>query len=199
MPELSRFYGIVIQMYYDDHSPSHFHALYAGRMATIDIERLTFTDGELPARARGLVIEWATLHQAELREAFRRSAAMQPPARIAPPRVANGEAQCSSDSAAFAQVTLNGAIHTVVCPYAADFAPPHLDWPKHEASFRAAADRARAGGASMDAIRSGIETKPGLPLQGPVVGARRSRRFNIRKSSVSDFSRRDRTPHVEAA
>ena len=84
MPELSRFYGIVIQMYYDDHSPPHFHALYAGSKATIDIEKLAFIDGQLPARARSLVVEWATLHQDELREAFRRAAAMQPPAKIAP-------------------------------------------------------------------------------------------------------------------
>jgi hypothetical protein len=84
MPELSRFYGIVIQMYYGDHPPPHFHALYAGRKATIDIETLAFIDGQLPARARGLVIEWATLHQDELREAFRRAAGMEIPGKIAP-------------------------------------------------------------------------------------------------------------------
>jgi hypothetical protein len=84
MPELSRFYGIVIQMYYGDHPPPHFHALYAGRKATIDIETLAFIDGQLPARARGLVIEWATLHQDELREAFRRAAGMEVPGKIAP-------------------------------------------------------------------------------------------------------------------
>jgi hypothetical protein len=84
MPELSRFYGIVIQMYYGDHPPPHFHALYAGRKATIDIETLAFIDGQLPARARGLVIEWATLHQDELREAFRRAAGMEVPGKIPP-------------------------------------------------------------------------------------------------------------------
>jgi hypothetical protein len=84
MPELSRFYGIVIQMYYGDHPPPHFHATYAGRKATIDIETLAFIDGQLPARARGLVIEWATLHQDELREAFRRAAGMEIPGKIAP-------------------------------------------------------------------------------------------------------------------
>lgn len=45
MPEICRFYGIVIQMYYGDHSPPHFHALYAGRRATIDIESLAFIEG----------------------------------------------------------------------------------------------------------------------------------------------------------
>lgn len=84
MPELSRFYGIVIQMYYADHPPPHFHAIYAGHKAVIDIETLALIDGQLPARARGLVIEWATLHQEELREAFRRASAMEVPEKIAP-------------------------------------------------------------------------------------------------------------------
>lgn len=84
MPEISRFYGIVIQIYYADHPPPHFHALYEGRRATIDIETLALIDGELPARARGLVIEWATLHQNELREAFRLASVMELPRKIAP-------------------------------------------------------------------------------------------------------------------
>jgi hypothetical protein len=57
MPELSRFYGIVVQMYYADHPPPHFHAIYAGQKAVIDIESLALIDGQLPPRARGLVIE----------------------------------------------------------------------------------------------------------------------------------------------
>jgi hypothetical protein len=84
MPELCRFYGIVIQMYYGDHPPPHFHAIYAGRKATVDIETLAFIEGKLPPRARGLVIEWATIHQDELREAFRRATAMEVPGKIAP-------------------------------------------------------------------------------------------------------------------
>jgi hypothetical protein len=84
MPELARFYGIVIQMYYADHPPPHFHAIYAGRKATVDIETLAFIEGQLPARARGLVIEWATLHQDELREAFRKASSMEAPGKIAP-------------------------------------------------------------------------------------------------------------------
>ncbi|MCZ7648178.1 MAG: DUF4160 domain-containing protein [Planctomycetota bacterium] len=84
MPEISRFYGIVIQLYYRDHPPPHFHALYAGQKAAIDIETLAFIGGSLPARAKGLVIEWATLHQEELREAFRRAASMEPPSKIDP-------------------------------------------------------------------------------------------------------------------
>jgi hypothetical protein len=84
MPELSRFYGIVIQMYFGDHSPPHFHAIYGGRKATIDIETLAFIEGKLPQRARSLVIEWATLHQDELRTAFDKAQAMKVPGKIAP-------------------------------------------------------------------------------------------------------------------
>jgi hypothetical protein len=84
MPELSRFYGIVIRMYFGDHSPPHFHAIYGGSKAAVDIETLTFISGELPPRVRGLVVEWATIHQDELRTAFRNAQAMETPEKIAP-------------------------------------------------------------------------------------------------------------------
>lgn len=84
MPELARFYGIVIQMYFGDHPPPHFHAIYGGHKAVIDIESLALVEGHLPPRARGLVIEWATIHQAELREAFRKAEALEAPDKIAP-------------------------------------------------------------------------------------------------------------------
>ena len=57
MPEIAHFYGIVIQMYFGDHPPPHFHAIYGGHKAVIDIETLALIEGELPPRARGLVIE----------------------------------------------------------------------------------------------------------------------------------------------
>jgi len=66
MPEISRFYGIVIKMFYDDHSPAPFHAEYAEFEALIDISRLAVFAGSLPPRALGMVIEWTSLHQAEL-------------------------------------------------------------------------------------------------------------------------------------
>jgi hypothetical protein len=66
MPEISRFYGIIIKMFYDDHNPPHFHAEYAEHKATIKINDFTLTKGYLPPRALGLVIEWAALHQEEL-------------------------------------------------------------------------------------------------------------------------------------
>ncbi len=84
MPELSRFYGIVIQMYFADHPPPHFHAIYGKRKAVVNIETLSLIDGDLPPRARGLVFEWATLHQDELREAFRKASALEKPNPIPP-------------------------------------------------------------------------------------------------------------------
>jgi len=84
MPELSRFYGIVVKVYYGDHLPAHFHVEYAGAIAKIDIETLSVISGSLPARARGLVIEWAAMHQEELREAFQKAANMQAPGKIDP-------------------------------------------------------------------------------------------------------------------
>lgn len=68
MPEISRFFGIVIKMFHNDHAPPHFHVEYAEHRALVDIQTLSIIGGRLPARARGLVIEWATLHQDELLE-----------------------------------------------------------------------------------------------------------------------------------
>lgn len=68
MPELSRFLGIVIRMFYDDHAPPHFHAIYGDYDASLSIESLEVIEGKLPARVKGLVVEWATLHQKELME-----------------------------------------------------------------------------------------------------------------------------------
>ena len=84
MPEISRYYGIVVQMYFGDHPPPHFHARYAGQSVNIDIETLAVIDGKLPARALGLVTEWAALHQEELRSAFERAANLEAPGRIEP-------------------------------------------------------------------------------------------------------------------
>lgn len=68
MPEISRFLGIVIAMYYKDHNPPHFHVRYNEYKATISIEELALLDGKLPPKVLGLVIEWASIHQEELRE-----------------------------------------------------------------------------------------------------------------------------------
>ena len=65
MPELSRFFGIVIYMYHREHAPAHFHAEYAEFEITIDIETGAVT-GEFPRRALNLVMEWYSLHKAQL-------------------------------------------------------------------------------------------------------------------------------------
>jgi hypothetical protein len=68
MPTISAFYGIRIRMHWDDHAPPHFHARYAGAEVTIDIQTLAPIRGTLPRHAMLLVLEWARLHQDELRE-----------------------------------------------------------------------------------------------------------------------------------
>ena len=67
MPEVARFFGIVIRMYFRDHSPAHFHAEYGEHGALIEIETLAVLRGDLPRRAMALVLEWAALHRQELR------------------------------------------------------------------------------------------------------------------------------------
>ena len=67
MPEICRFYGIVIQRYYGDHPPRHFHAVYGEHVAKIAIDTLEIIEGSLPERALRLVREWARLHARELR------------------------------------------------------------------------------------------------------------------------------------
>jgi hypothetical protein len=66
MPEICRFLGIVITMYFDEHNPPHFHVRYNEFRASIEIESLNVMTGRLPARVRGLVEEWAELHRREL-------------------------------------------------------------------------------------------------------------------------------------
>jgi hypothetical protein len=66
MPEISRFFGIVIAMFYKEHAPPHFHAKYAGLWAAFSIEELKMIEGALPKRAISLVLEWAFQHREEL-------------------------------------------------------------------------------------------------------------------------------------
>ena len=66
MPRISQFFGIVIAMYYDDHSPPHFHARYGEHEAVFRIDTLEVLFGSLPRRASALVTEWASLHRGEL-------------------------------------------------------------------------------------------------------------------------------------
>jgi hypothetical protein len=66
VPEISRFYGIVVAMFYNDHNPPHFHARYGADHAVVEIESLRLLEGRLPPRALGLVIEWAAQRQEAL-------------------------------------------------------------------------------------------------------------------------------------
>ena len=84
MPTISVFYGILIQMFWREHAPPHFHALYAEHEALIDIRTLAVIRGSLPRRALTLVREWATLHRNELMEDWRLCQANQTPRRISP-------------------------------------------------------------------------------------------------------------------
>ena len=84
MPEISRFYGIVIKMYFNDHLPPHFHAAYGAQEALLNIDSLALIAGRLPPRAIGMVMEWASSHQMELREAWKRAKNLQQPGKIDP-------------------------------------------------------------------------------------------------------------------
>ncbi len=66
MPEISRFFGIVVTMNYNDHAPPHFHARYGSQKALIGIDGLTVLSGRLSPRILGLVVEWASMHREEL-------------------------------------------------------------------------------------------------------------------------------------
>jgi hypothetical protein len=68
MPEISRFLGIVILMYFDEHNPPHFHVKYNEHKAAMEIKTLNILAGNLPVKVRNLVAEWAELHQPELLE-----------------------------------------------------------------------------------------------------------------------------------
>lgn len=66
MPVISRFLGINIVMYYRDHEPPHFHAMYNDFEAIFAIDDLRLMEGKLPGRVAGFVVEWAMLHREEL-------------------------------------------------------------------------------------------------------------------------------------
>jgi len=70
MPKVSEFFGIAIYFFFNEHGPPHFHAYYSGATAMIAIEDLRVLRGQLPPRAMGLVVEWASLRREELRRAW---------------------------------------------------------------------------------------------------------------------------------
>ncbi len=84
MPEISRFYGIVVRLYYRDHPPTHFHAFYGEYEALIDIETGAIHQGGLPKTAYNLVNTWRMIHLEDLREDWNRARQQLPLLPIAP-------------------------------------------------------------------------------------------------------------------
>lgn len=84
MPTISTFYGILIQMYWNDHAPPHFHALYAEYEVLMDIRTLEVIEGGMPRRALALVLEWAQEHRNELIEDWQLCERNQMPKKIQP-------------------------------------------------------------------------------------------------------------------
>jgi hypothetical protein len=84
MPEISRFFGIVVTMHYNDHPPPHFHVRYGGQKAIMEIGTLDLRDGSVSRRVLALVKEWAALHQAELMDDWELARQEEPLNRIQP-------------------------------------------------------------------------------------------------------------------
>jgi hypothetical protein len=84
MPEICRFYGIVIAMFYDEHNPPHFHARYGDYKVAVDIHSLVVLEGKFPARALGMLIEWASQHQSELLKDWELARDGKPPRKVEP-------------------------------------------------------------------------------------------------------------------
>ena len=84
MPCISQFFGVIIYMYHNDHLPSHFHAEYGEFEDVYDIETLEIRRGQLPRRAHNMVVEWALMHRAELRDNWIRAREQVPLEEIEP-------------------------------------------------------------------------------------------------------------------
>jgi hypothetical protein len=83
MPEISRFLGIVIGIFYSEHGVAHFHAVYGEHEISVELES-GIVHGEFPARALRLVLEWASLHRQELIENWKLAKDGRPLKHIAP-------------------------------------------------------------------------------------------------------------------
>lgn len=85
MPELSRFHGIVIGMYYNDHPPPHFHVRYGEARVVVDLLTLRVAKGRLPRRVERMVLTWADEHRDELWAAWELARRAEPLTQIDPP------------------------------------------------------------------------------------------------------------------
>jgi hypothetical protein len=84
VPHISAFYGIAIYLYWDDHNPPHYHALYGEHEVWIVISNAAVLHGSLPTRALRLVRSWHQLHQMEIEAAWEKAKANQAPGTIDP-------------------------------------------------------------------------------------------------------------------
>lgn len=84
MPTISEFYGIIIRMFFRDHAPPHFHAVYGEHELVVGISPIAVLEGEAPGRVRSMVLEWTALHQDELMANWDRCRENQQPSRIPP-------------------------------------------------------------------------------------------------------------------
>jgi hypothetical protein len=84
MPEISRFFGIIVFMYFDEHNPPHFHVKYGEDRAVISINDLKLLEGKFPKRALALVLEWANEHRDDLLKNWNSLAATGEYSKIAP-------------------------------------------------------------------------------------------------------------------
>jgi len=84
MPEISRFFGIVIAIYYKEHQPAHFHAKYENQTGVFSIADLKLIEGNLPKRVISLVLEWAFENRDELMENWELAMAKKPLHKIPP-------------------------------------------------------------------------------------------------------------------
>jgi hypothetical protein len=86
MPEICRFYGIIIYMYWIDHAPPHFHAQYGEYEGQFLIDNFALYKGNMPSKALALVVEWASQHKQELLENWEKSQKIEPFKKIEPLR-----------------------------------------------------------------------------------------------------------------
>ena len=84
MPEICRFLGIAIKMYYDEHNPPHFHVEYGEFKASVRIKDFALLEGYLPPKVLGLVVEWAALRQTDLLHEWELARNHQPLEKLKP-------------------------------------------------------------------------------------------------------------------
>jgi hypothetical protein len=84
MPKVCEFFGILINMYFDDHKPPHFHAIYGEYEALISIKNLKIIKGKLPPKIYNLVTKWVTQHQEELKRNWNKVINSKQPDKIKP-------------------------------------------------------------------------------------------------------------------